>query len=173
MKDNLIRHSPFVISSASGKREITFKEDGTLEDTEYSSWRANSETILLNGENISAKVTYMPTGKLNGFDSNDSGVEVVPQLHQKKDFIDSFLPNIRSDIISIDSSIKIKPEVKTKIAVISTSTNSDFDTYNPRRERLSEIFDKLFSNGYQYVVFGYKETINGRIFLSLQTLGQG
>ena len=144
------------MSSAFGKREIVLKEDGSLDDNEYTSWKNNSESIFFKGTGLSARVTYTAKGILTGFDSNDSGVEVIPQAHQKKDFMASFLSTGRSsEIITVESSVtSLMPEVKTQIAVIGTSASTEFDFYHPKRERLSEVFDQLFSNGYKYVVFG-------------------
>jgi hypothetical protein len=137
----------FDVTSKKGTRRLNFK---AFEDTEFSSWDATNEQVLLNdvhGKKI--VLEYIPAGVLfRGRDSSDNVVELRPPSNMKEKLQEHFKVKRKAP------NLFAEPEKQKvgDIAIVSNFKVNVDDSYKMESNEL-EFIDSLFEKGYKYIIY--------------------
>ena len=161
MRDLLLKQKKFKISTAlNPNRDIVFEED--FEDMEFDSFVISGDNLLLKSGNKTVIKLSFFKDHLEGNDTRGGKSVLTPTAPNKDDFIRHFKPAHRSEVLVPE---KQTNELEGKVAIISPFSFEGHTCIDPKRERLYDIYDDLFSKGYKYIFHVHCRTTKHFIFL--------
>ena len=149
MKEMLLSQKEFKISSPlNPDRTIKFTED--FKDSEFDSYIVAGDRLLLkvSGQTV-ARLTFYKD-HLEGDDSRGGKTTIYPMSPNVDKFINSF-----KAAHAVEPLIKEEKETELvgKTAIVSKGVFEGYHCVDPRTKRLFDVYDDLFSTGYDYVFY--------------------